>query len=314
MNGEAFRPAYLDLLASGELERRVQIARRGLDRCIACGWECGVERSAGKLGVCRAGVRARVSSYGAHMGEEAPLSGRRGSGTVFFSGCNLRCQYCQNEIISQRMMGDELSAEELAGIFLELQSLGCHNLNLVSPSHVVSPILEAVWLAAQNGLRLPIVYNSGGYDALCALGWLDGVVDIYMPDMKYASAQTARYYSKIPNYPLVNQAAVREMHRQVGDLKLGADGLAKRGLLVRHLVLPHSLAGTAEIARFVAEEISPHTALNVMAQYHPSFNARQFPRLNRRITTQEYQEALEAVCAAGLQPMEAPNLAYREAT
>jgi putative pyruvate formate lyase activating enzyme len=263
-----------------------------------------VERSAGKLGVCRAGVNARVCSYGAHHGEEAPLSGQRGSGTVFFSGCNLRCQYCQNEFISQRMTGEEVSAEGLAAIFLELQDQGCHNLNLVSPSHVVAAILEAVRIAAQAGLRLPLVYNSGGYDALCALGWLDGVVDIYMPDMKYASAQTARYYSKIPNYPLVNQAAVREMHRQVGDLQVGADGLARRGLLVRHLVLPHGLAGTVEIARFLAQEISPHTAFNVMAQYHPSFNARQFPKLNRRITAQEYQQALQAAVAAGLQPVD----------
>ncbi len=223
------------------------------------------------------------------MGEEDPLRGWRGSGTIFFSRCNLHCQFCQNADISQTDSGDLAPPHEIAAMMLELQAHGCHNINLVSPSHVVPHILAAVLLAAQAGLVLPLVYNTGGYDSLETLALLDGVVDIYMPDMKFASAQTARHYSKIPNYPQANQAAVREMHRQVGDLQVDGRGIAQRGLLVRHLVLPNDLAGTAEIVRFLAQEISQDTYLNLMDQYHPAFNARQFPRLNRRITLSRVQ-------------------------
>ena len=232
------------------------------------------------------------------------MRGWRGSGTIFFARCNMRCQYCQNYDISQTDTGEETEPQELAAVMLELQNAGCHNINLVSPSHVVPQILAAVQVAAQNGLRLPLVYNTGGYDSLSALQLLDGVIDIYMPDMKYASQQTARAYSRIPHYPQSNQAAVKEMHRQVGDLQVAPDGLAKRGLLVRHLVLPNGLAGTAEIVRFLADEISPDTYLNLMDQYRPAFNVRQypnrFPRLRRPITGQEYQAALSLAQSAGL--------------
>jgi putative pyruvate formate lyase activating enzyme len=234
------------------------------------------------------------------MGEENPLRGWRGSGTIFFSGCNLRCQFCQNFEISQAASGGEVEPQELATMMLELQALGCHNINLVSPSHVVPQILAAVCLAAQAGLRLPLVYNTGGYDSMNALKLLDGVVDIYMPDMKYASSQVARYYSKIPNYAQVNQAAVSEMHRQVGDLQIDEDGLAVRGLLVRHLVLPNNLAGTGEVVQFLAQEISPDTYLNLMDQYRPAYNAGQFPKLRRQITAQEYREAIDLAHSAGL--------------
>jgi putative pyruvate formate lyase activating enzyme len=293
-------PAYLALVHSGELEQRAAAAQTGLASCESCAWECRVDRLAGKLGICRTGVHARVSSFGPHLGEEYPLRGWRGSGTIFFTRCNLHCQFCQNADISQTDAGDEVEPEDLAAIMLELQGRGCHNVNLVSPSHVVPQILAALSIAARRGLRLPLVYNTGGYDCLQTLALLDGVVDIYMPDMKYASPQIARHYSKIPHYPEINQSAVREMYRQVGDLVLDAHGLAQRGLLVRHLVLPNGLAGTPEIARFLAQEISTNTYLNLMDQYHPAFNARQFPKVNRRITPAEYQQALDMVHTAGL--------------
>ena len=280
------------------------MAHQRLSHCQGCAWECGLDRLAGQHGVCRSGIRARLSSYGPHLGEEDPLRGWRGSGTIFFTSCNLRCQYCQNHEISQSEGGRPVEAEELAGIMLELQEMGCHNINLVSPSHVVAQILEAVLLAAQAGLRLPLVYNTGGYDSICSLKLLDGVIDIYMPDMKYASQRIARHYSKIPHYPEVNQAAVLEMHRQVGDLQIDQDGLARRGLLVRHLVLPNNLAGTEEIVRFLAEQVSPDTYLNLMDQYRPAYNARLFPKLNRRVKSEEYQAAVQMAHAAGLQRLD----------
>jgi putative pyruvate formate lyase activating enzyme len=265
-----------------------------------CAWECRVDRLAGKLGICRTAGQAMVSSYGPHLGEEDPLRGLNGSGTIFFARCNLRCQFCQNHDISQSDNGEAVTPQTLAAMMLELQGQGCHNINIVSPSHVVPQILAAVVIAAQVGLHLPLVYNTGGYDSIETLRILEGVVDIYMPDMKYASAQIARFYSKVPNYPQYNQAAVREMHRQVGDLQLDENGLAIRGLLVRHLVLPNGLAGTDEIVRFLAEQISTNTYLNLMDQYRPAFNARQFTKLNRRITPQEYQDAVAMAENAGL--------------
>lgn len=299
-----FQPAYLRLLNSGELVQRVQQAHALLEKCSVCAWACGVDRLGGKLGICRTGNHARVSSYGPHLGEEDPLRGWRGSGTIFFSRCNLHCQYCQNYDISQTDTGEDVEPEGLAAIMLELQSLGCHNINLVSPSHVAPQILAGVLIAAQAGLRLPLVYNTGGYDGLEMLKLLDGVIDIYMPDMKYASAQVARHYSKIPKYPQANQAAVLEMHRQVGDLQLDEKGLARRGLLVRHLVLPNGLAGTAEVVLFLAEHISTNTYLNLMDQYRPAFNARQFPKLNRPITPQEFQAAVALAQGAGLKRLD----------
>jgi putative pyruvate formate lyase activating enzyme len=238
------------------------------------------------------------------MGEEDPLRGRRGSGTIFFSRCNLRCQYCQNHDISQNDSGDLVEPERLAAMMLELQSHGCHNINFVSPSHVVPQILAGVYIAAEAGLRLPLVYNTGGYDSLATLQLLDGVIDIYMPDMKYSDAKIARRYSKIPHYPQVNRTAMREMQRQVGDLQIDAQGVAERGLLVRHLVLPNELAGTKETVRFLAKEISPNTYLNLMDQYRPAYNARKFPELMRSITSQEYQSTLQMAHDAGLRRLD----------
>jgi putative pyruvate formate lyase activating enzyme len=295
-----FKPAYLNLLDAEELANRVSKAYDHLSICDVCAWECPVDRRAGKIGVCRTGEIARVSSYGPHMGEEDPLRGWRGSGTIFFTRCNLRCQYCQNHNISQTDSGDEVSPEQIARMMLELQTLGCHNINFVSPSHVVPQILAAVLIAIQAGLKIPLVYNTGGYDSMSMLILLDGVIDIYMPDMKYSDADTARKYSKIRNYPQVNQTAVKEMHRQVGDLQIDEKGVAQRGLLVRHLVLPDGIAGTEETIRFLRDEISVNTYLNLMNQYRPSYKAHLYPELNRRLTNQEYQSAVEAAMSAGL--------------
>jgi putative pyruvate formate lyase activating enzyme len=294
-----FFPAYLSQFHSGELKKRAETARERLRSCDLCARECQVDRLAGERGACRTGEHARVSSYGAHPGEEAPLSGWNGSGTIFFTRCNLGCIYCQNSDISQSDEGAEVSARQLAAIMLALQEQGCHNINLVSPSHVAAQILAALVVAAEHGLRLPLVYNTGGYDPLSTLRLLDGVVDIYMPDMKYADAGVARRLSGVENYPQVNQAAVREMHRQVGDLQV-AGGLAQRGLLVRHLVLPGGLAGSEEIFRFLAEEISTETYLNVMDQYHPAYHAWDEPILARRITPSEYTAAVAAARKARL--------------
>lgn len=296
----AFRPAYARLLENGELQKRVDEAYRCLEHCELCAVKCRVNRRAGELGSCRTSELARLSSYGPHMGEEAALRGWRGSGTVFFAGCDLRCQFCQNYDISQMKSGEEVEPQDLAAAFLELQQYGCHNINLVSPSHVIPQILAAVLMAAFAGLRLPLVYNTGGYDTVESLRLLDGVIDIYMPDMKYSNPQVARRYSKVINYPGVNRDAVREMHRQVGDLQIGVDGLARRGLLVRHLVLPNGLAGTKEVMRFLAEEISPDTYVNLMDQYRPAFNAHLFASLNRPITLEEHHQAIEMAKEAGL--------------
>jgi len=300
MTKRSFEPAYLKLLISGELGDRVAEAYDHLNRCDICPRQCAVDRHAGVLGVCRIGLNAKVSSYGPHLGEEDPLRGWKGSGTIFFTRCNLKCQYCQNHDISQTDAGDEVEPEDLAVIMLELQASGCHNINLVSPTHVVPQILAAVLIAAQAGLRLPLVYNTGGYDSVTTLRLLDGVIDIYMPDMKYANAEIALRYSIIRDYPENNRAAVREMHRQVGDLQIDERGLATRGVLVRHLVLPNNLAGTGEIMRFLAEEISPNTYLNLMDQYHPAYNAHLYPKLNRPIKSQEYEIVVSQARTAGM--------------
>ncbi len=296
-----FKAAYLNLLATGELERRVAEARRMLEECRLCGRECAVNRlESAKGAACRTADKAVVSSYNAHFGEEDPLVGQHGSGTIFFANCNLNCQFCQNYEISQSGEGREVDAEELASMMLHLQDKGCHNINFVSPTHVLPQILGALLIAAERGLSVPLVHNTGGYDSLAALRLLDGIVDIYMPDMKYADEGAGRRYSKVKDYPSVNQTAVREMHRQVGDLVTDEEGIALRGLLVRHLVLPNGLAGTREVAKFLADEISPHTYLNVMAQYRPTYKAQQYAEINRRPSPEELQEAVDLTLQAGL--------------
>jgi putative pyruvate formate lyase activating enzyme len=294
-----YSPSYLALLEGRELQERVRAAYKRLEDCDICPRLCRVNRREGALGSCRTGDEAVVSSAGPHFGEEAPLVGRGGSGTIFFAWCNLRCCYCQNERISQFGEGAPLSPQELASLMLDLQDRGCHNINFVSPSHVVPQILAAVLIAAHAGLRVPLVYNTGGYDSLATLALLEGVIDIYMPDMKYGDAEVGERYSGIANYPAINQAAVAEMHRQVGDLVLDERRVAQRGLLVRHLVLPEGLAGTAEVVSFLAS-LSTNTYLNVMDQYRPCHQAHSIPPLDRRITRAEYLEAVHMAHEAGL--------------
>lgn len=299
--------AYLSLYHSGELAERVEAARSLLQDCHVCPRHCEVDRLNGELGECRTSAEIIISSYGPHFGEEAPLVGRNGSGTIFFTNCNLRCVFCQNYSISQLGEGEKVSKEELAYMMLSLQSKGCHNINLVSPTHVVPQILEALEIAVKSGLRLPLVYNSGGYDSVETLRLLDGVVDIYMPDMKYSDEKTAEKLSGVKNYPAINRAAVKEMHRQVGDLQIDEDGIAQRGLLVRHLVLPHGLAGTKEVMDFLANEVSSDTYVNIMAQYHPCYEAFQFPSLSRRTSAVEFQEAVALARQAGLNRLDQPR-------
>jgi putative pyruvate formate lyase activating enzyme len=271
-----------------------------LEDCVLCPRRCHVNRLKGELGQCHTGDKAVVSSYGPHFGEEAPLVGTGGSGTVFFAYCNLRCVFCQNYSISQQGVGDVVSSADLAYMMLALQRRGCHNINLVTPTHVVPQILAALEVAAADGLHIPVVYNCGGFESVETLRLLDGIVDIYMPDMKYGDSGVARKYSGIDDYAEINRAAVKEMHRQVGYLEIDSRGVAVNGLLVRHLVLPHGLAGTDRIARFLASEVSPNTYLNVMAQYHPCHRAGDFPELSRAITKEEYLEAATSALQHGL--------------
>jgi len=292
--------AYLELYHNGKLAERVEAARALLKNCQVCPRHCGINRLADETGKCHTGKLAVVSSYGPHFGEEAPLVGKYGSGTIFFTNCNLKCLSCQNYSISQLGDGTEVTKEELARMMLALQARGCHNINFVSPTHVVPQILEGLEIAINLGLRLPLVYNSGGYDSAETLDILDGIVDIYMPDMKYSDEKIAEELSGIKNYPTINQAALTEMHRQVGDLQIDEDGIAVRGLLIRHLVLPHGLAGTKEIMKFIAEDISLNSYVNVMAQYHPCYKAFQIPQLARPLSTQEFLEAIELAKRAGL--------------
>jgi len=299
MRAEDFVPAYVPLQRSGELPRRAAEALRHLESCDLCARYCRLNRNQ-REGPCQVGRWAWVAASHPHLGEEVPLTGWRGSGTIFFAGCNLRCQYCQNSDISQNLIGKAVGPRQLAESMLELQGRGCHNINLVSPSHVIAQILEALPLATEGGLNLPLVYNTGGYDSPETLALLDGVIDIYMPDLKYGQAKTAQQLSHVINYPSVNQAAIREMHRQVGDLLLSEEGLALHGLLARHLVLPNGLAGTREVLIFLAEEISTSTYLNLMDQYRPAFRARESAVLNRRITPFEYTEAERIADELGL--------------
>jgi putative pyruvate formate lyase activating enzyme len=299
---QGFEPAYRKL-PEGELRRRATEAVAGLARCRFCPRACDANRLEGMEGFCRTGRWARVSSFFPHLGEEDCLRGRKGSGTIFFSSCNLRCVFCQNFEISQAAgHGPDCDAPRLAGMMLELQHLGCHNLNWVTPEHVVPQVLEALTLAADQGLQLPVVYNTSAYDSLESLRLLDGIVDIYMPDFKIWDPKLARTYLLAGDYPQAACDAIREMHRQVGELKMDGNGLAKRGVLIRHLIMPGGAAGTREIMKFLAEEISPHTYVNIMAQYHPAGKVHpgMFAEIDRRITSEEYDQAFSWARDAGL--------------
>jgi len=270
-----------------------------LEHCRLCPRECGARRLDDEAGICRVRSQAVLSSYGPHFGEETPLVGTGGSGTIFLTHCNLQCVFCQNFEISQRGQGEVVSIPRLVEVMLELQRLGCHNLNFVTPTHQVLPILQALPLAIDGGLRLPLVYNCGGYESVETLRLLRGVIDLYLPDFKYADAETAKRYSGVVDYPQRARAALHEMHRQVGDLILDERDVARRGLLVRHLVLPNNLAGTAEVVTFLAQ-LSPNTYLNVMGQYRPCYRAHEHALLARRPSSAEMERAVELARAAGL--------------
>lgn len=295
-------PSYLKLYDSGELARRAEQAIDSLTDCAICARQCHADRldAAELKSYCRTGRSAHVASFFAHHGEEACLRGSRGSGTIFFSHCNLRCVFCQNFEISWQGHGHPVTGEELAGMMLSLQERGCHNINFVTPSHVVAQILEAVCVAVRQGLRLPLVYNTGGYDRPETLRMLDGVFDVYMPDFKFWDSQVSKELANAEDYRDVACRAFREMHRQVGDLVIDEEGLARRGLLVRHLVMPNGQAGTREVMRFLAQEISPNTFVNIMPQYRPEGRADRHASINRPVTLDEFSHAVAIAHDEGL--------------
>jgi len=302
-------PSYLEMHRRSTLLKRLAQARELLENCTVCPHECGVNRLAGELGLCRTGARARVASFGAHFGEESPLVGRNGSGTIFFEGCSLLCVFCQNYDISNiDRLGDDspqaVSDRELASIMIGLQKQGCHNINLVTPSHVVPQILAALPYAVDQGLNVPLVYNTGGYDNPATLHLLDGIVDIYMPDCKFWHQETAAMYTRAKDYPAVMQEALREMHRQVGDLVIDESGLARSGLLVRHLVMPDHLDETRGVLEFLAREISTETYVNIMDQYRPCHKAYEYERINRPLEPEEYRQAIALAEEVGLQRLD----------
>jgi len=273
---------------------------RFLSRCVLCPRKCRVNRVAGEIGYCKTGLLPVVSSYNLHFGEEPPISGFRGSGTIFFTHCNMRCIYCQNYPISQLGVGKEVTIERLAKMMLELQSRGAHNINFVTPSHLTVQIIAATRLARDEGLKIPIVYNTSGYDSLFQLRLLEGIVDIYLADMRYSDNKISLRYSDAPDYVEVNRRAIKEMHRQVGDLECDSEGIAKRGLIIRHLVLPEGYSGSEEIFNFLAKEVSKNTYVSLMSQYFPAYRAPEDPIIGRRITQREYDLARAAMLSSGL--------------
>jgi putative pyruvate formate lyase activating enzyme len=303
----AFQPAYLSLREKGLLKERILRAEAQLKSCQLCPRNCRVDRTANQRGYCRTGNLAVVSSYSPHFGEEEPLVGSGGSGTIFFTHCNLFCLFCQNFEISHLGEGGEVLPEKLAKIMLHLQEAGCHNINFVSPSHVVAQILQSLPEAVEGGLRIPLVYNTGGYDRVETIQLLEGVFDIYMPDLKFMDPAVSQKLCRAEDYPERAKAAIKEMHRQVGDLLVNPRGIAERGLLVRHLVLPEGLAGTRQALRFLAEEVSPNTYVNVMAQYRPCGQAYTHPPLNRRIRPEEYEGALKVAREEGIRRLDERN-------
>ena len=299
------KPPYVSLHRSGELGRRATRALELLGSpCRVCPRLCSVDRLSDERGLCRIGRRAMVASHFPHFGEENCLRGWKGSGTIFFSGCNLRCVFCQNFDVSWKVQGEEASAERLASMMLELQAIGCHNINFVTPEHVVPQILEALPLAVEGGLRLPIVYNTSAYDSPDSLELMDGVVDVFMPDLKLASPEATRRYLGKREYAEVAMRNVREMNRQVGELVLDERGLARRGLIVRHLVMPGLLDETEQVLRFVAEELGPGTYVNLMGQYYPAGKVERYEEINRRPELAELQRAFESADELGLKRLD----------
>lgn len=294
-------PSYIELYRKGELQLRIDALMKLLEECRLCPRECRIDRVSGEKGVCRAGADLEISSAFPHFGEEPPLVGWGGSGTIFLTHCNLRCIFCQNFDISHLGKGKKVSVEEFALHMLRLQNMGCHNINFVTPTHYAPQIISALPLAIEGGLEVPLVWNCGGYESIEVIRLLDGIVDIYMPDVKYSREENAEKYSKAPGYFTVVREVLKEMHRQVGDLEIDNRGIARRGLLIRHLVMPDDIAGSDEVLRFIAGEISKNSYVNIMDQYHPCYKAHLFPEINRPITESEYLAVLKLAKALGLE-------------
>ena len=288
-----FTPSYVFLFERGELQEKVQLLKKFLEKCTLCPRECGINRLNGEVGVCQAGLELKVSSAFPHFGEEPPLVGYHGSGTIFLTHCNLRCTFCQNYDISHLGNGEPMTSSGMARVMVRLQEMGCHNINFVTPTHYAPQIIASLPEAVEMGLRLPIIYNCSGYESVEVIRLLEGVVDIYMPDVKYLNSGPSKNFSNAPDYPEVVKEVLREMHRQVGDLTVDSKGIAERGLLIRHLVMPNGMSSSESVLRFIAEEISVHSYVNIMDQYRPEYRAHEFPEINRRITQKEYLETIQ---------------------
>ena len=289
----AFIPSYMTLFEKGELNLKIQLLKEFLEECRLCPRECRVNRLHGEVGYCGAPSELMVSSAFPHFGEEPPLVGHGGSGTIFLTHCNLRCVFCQNYDISHMGKGEPITSSEMARAMVRLQEMGCHNINFVTPTHYAPQIVASLPEAIEMGLRLPLVYNCSGYESMEVIRLLEGVIDIYMPDAKYMDERSSKQLSNAPDYPEVIKKVLMEMHRQVGDLKTNSKGIAERGLLIRHLVMPGGVASSEAILKFIAEEISPHSYVNIMDQYRPEYRAYEHPEISRRITRKEYLEAIQ---------------------
>lgn len=293
-------PSYISELSLEELKDRANSLYELLENCNLCPNKCGVDRRINNNGICRSGYKPMISSYGPHFGEEPPLVGRFGSGTIFFTNCNLDCKFCQNYDISHLGIGREVTVEELADMMLYLQNRGCHNINFVTPTHFTPQIVDALIIAREKGLEIPLVYNCGGYESVSTLKLLDKIIDIYMPDIKYSNDDSALLYSGTANYWEIVKSAIKEMHRQVGDLVISSFGIAKRGLLIRHLVLPNDVAGSKKVLEFIVKEISIDSYVNIMDQYRPTYLAHKFPKISRPITNDEYFSVVKYAQKLGL--------------
>jgi len=310
--GEQWRPDYEKMEEEGKLAHRIKQAYAIFENCQLCPRRCGVNRQKGEKGFCRAPVKPVIFSYHPHFGEEMCLVGDNGSGTIFFSNCNLRCIFCQNWPISHEGRGKEVQDEDVADMMIKLQKMGCHNINLVTPTHVMPNILNATRIALKKGLHIPLVYNTSGYERLEILKILDGIVDIYMPDMKYMDAdQAAKYSSGASDYPEVTKKAIIEMNQQVGELKFDKRGIALRGLMIRHLIMPNRVAGTEKFVRWVAENLPKSTYVNIMAQYRVEYKAFEYPEISRGITVQEFLESMEWAEKYGLTNLDPQSIGIR---
>jgi putative pyruvate formate lyase activating enzyme len=288
-----FVPSYIGLYEKGELVRKIQFLKEILKECRLCPRECRVDRLNGETGVCQAGSEPMISSAFPHFGEEPPLVGYHGSGTIFLTHCNLRCVFCQNYDISHLGKGECIASTDMAEAMVRLQEMGCHNINFVTPTHYTPQIVASLPEAVERGLRLPIVYNCSGYESIEVVRLLEGVVDIYMPDVKYMDKRHSKQFSNAPDYPEVIKRVLKEMHRQVGDLTINSRGIAEKGLLIRHLVMPNGVASSEAVLKFIAKEISVHSYVNIMDQYRPEYRAHEYPEINRRATHKEYTEAVQ---------------------